>query len=116
MDTGDIDSTCSQFSEVSFRGTLVDAETAVDASVKDVQDGLNSTCCLLREMLQLDERGEDYSIMKEKYDEVDSILKEGVALLKELRTIAKQLVPPKPKATKKDLTSSMLDECGGGKI
>jgi len=115
MSTDDIESVASNFSEVSFRDDLVSAEQAVDLSIKDIQDGLNNTQVALREMLQLDERGEEYSIMKAKYDEIDELLKDGINLLKELRGLAKQLIPPKPRAsTAKKAATNVLEECKGG--
>lgn len=111
----DIESLASNFSDVSFRGDLVSAEQAVDESIKDLQNGLNGVQCGMREMLVADERGEEYSIMKAKYDEIDELLKEGISLFKEMKGLAKQLVPPKPKAsTKKEAATNVLDDCKGG--
>lgn len=115
MATDDIESLASNFSEVSFRDDLVSAEQAVDLSIKDIQDGLNNTQVALREMLQLDERGESYDLMKAKFDEIEELLKDGISLFKELRGLAKQLVPPKPRAnTAKKAATNVLEDCKGG--
>jgi hypothetical protein len=95
----DMSSTCSTFSQISFRGDQeVDAEHAVDESIKSIQDGLNNIQVGLRNMLMSDERGDDYDLMKGMFDEIDTLVKEGVVLMKEVRGISKQLMPPKPRA------------------
>ena len=112
----DISSVCSSFSQVSFNGEEVSADQAIDESMKDIQNGTNQAHVAVRNMLTSDERGESYDIMKAQFDEIDGIVKEAIALWKSLRSIAKQLVPPKPRTTKKepDTPSSVLDSCSGG--
>lgn len=97
----DISSVCSSFSTVSFNGEEMTADKAIDESMKDIQKSVNNAHVVVRNMLTSDERGEEYEIMKEQYDQVDELVKEGIALWKDLKAIAKQLLPPKPRASKK---------------
>lgn len=111
----DLDSVCSSFSQVSFNGETVSADQAIDESMKDIQTGTNQAHVAVRNMLTSDERGEDYEVMKAQFDEIDGIVKEAIELWKNLRAIAKQLVPPKPRATKKDTKpTGVLDCCSTG--
>ena len=113
----DISSVCSTFSMVSINGEECSADVAVDDTMKRLQTSVNNIHCGLREMLQLDERGEDYSIMKEKHDAIDALCREGRELWKDAVALSKQLVPPRPRAktTKKaEQPLSVLEACSGG--
>ncbi len=108
----DVDSVCSTFSQVSFLGEEMDAQQAVDTSIKQIQDGLNSLQCGMREMLMLDEQDGSYDVMAPKYDEIETLVKSGIELWKDMLSIARQLKPKKPRAAKKDKPPSVLDSCG----
>ena len=51
-------------------------------------------------MMTMDERGEDYEVIYEAFTNMDSLTKEAIDLLKDLKNICKQVVPPKPRAPK----------------
>ena len=110
----DLDSMCSSFSTVSFNGEEISADKAVDESLRDIQQATNDVHCLVRNMLTSDERSEGWEVMKPMYDEIDENVQEALSLWKELRNIAKQLLPPKPRASKasKKTEASVLDSCG----
>ncbi len=109
----DISSLASGFSAISFRGNEeVSAEVAVDESIKSIQDGLNGCQVRLRMLLMADERGDSYSEMEPLYNEIMDLLKEFTELTKEIKSICKQIMPAKPKATKKDKPAGVLDCCG----
>ena len=97
----DMSSMCSTYSMLSINGQEISADKAVDESLRDIQQSVNDVHCLVRNMLTADERGEDWEIMKPMYDEVDDNVKEALALWKDLKMIAKQLLPPKPRVSKK---------------
>jgi hypothetical protein len=102
MDTKDDDmsSTCSTFSQISFRGDHeVDAEQAIDESIKSIQDGLNNIQVGLRCMLMADSRDDSFADMEPLFSEIETLVKEGIGLMKEVRAVGKQLMPPKPRAT-----------------
>jgi hypothetical protein len=95
----DISSTCSTFSQISFRGDQeVDAEQAIDESIKSIQAGLNNIQVGLRCMLMADSREDSYEDMLPMFCEIEGLVKEGVVLMKEVRMVGKQLMPPKPRA------------------
>ena len=93
-------SNASAYSTVSYGGEEVDAGTAVDESMIKLQQGINNTHCLVREMLSGDERGDTHEEQTEKQAEVVAQVKEAIVLLKDLTTLSKQLIPPKPRAAK----------------
>jgi len=93
----DISSTCSQFSQISFRGEEeVDAERAVDQSVKDIQTGLNQINVCLRNLLMCDERDDDYTGCITHANMIFEMCKDGKDLYKDIIGITKQLLPKKP--------------------
>ena len=113
----DISSVCSSFSEVSFRGEEISAEQAVDESIRDIQNGLNQANVLMRNLLTCDERGESWEVMFPMYTDIDELIKEAIVLFRELRGLAKQITPPKPRASKTAKKEpSMLESCGGGTV
>ena len=114
----DVSSMCSSFSMVSLaNGEEVSADQALDESLREIQQATNNVHGMVRCMLTSDERGEDYIILKEQFDEVDSCVKDAVLLWKDLKMIAKQLVPPRPRASKKKAAEpSVLESCHGGGV
>lgn len=109
----DVGSCASQFSSVSFRGEMQSAEEAVDESIKDLQDGLNGCQSLLRQMLMADGRGDSYEEMEPMYNDICDLFKEFITLTKEMKGLAKQLLPPKPKVAKKEV-GDVLKDCKSG--
>ena len=103
-DKDDLDSLASSFSMVSFGGEEVSADVAVDQSMGDTQKSINNIHVGIRNMLTSDERGEDYEVLKGQYDEIDGLVKIAIELMRDIRAIAKQLVPPKPRAKKSETT------------
>ena len=114
----DVSSMASTFSMVSLNGgEEVDAETAITTAIKDIQDSLNQLEVYMREILMMDFHGESYEIIDGKVKEIETHIKEGKGLWADFLSIARQLRPPKPRATKKkkeNATSDLLQTCGGG--
>lgn len=85
-------------SDVSYQGETVSAEKAIDESIKDLQDGLNSIHNMARRLLMADIRGDSYQDMFPLYKILFELVKEDVTLLKDFQKIIKQLLPtPKPR-------------------
>ena len=96
--TADMLSMCSTASTmISVRGDEeIDAESAVDRGIKDIQQGLNAINVELRNMLMGDERDDEYEEMYPHAQTIFGITKEAKTLFKEIESITRQLLGKKP--------------------
>lgn len=91
-------SMCSSYSNITLgNGEEVSFDKAIDDSMVDLQSGINEIHVIARNLLTMDERGEDYEVVKPAFDNLDNLIKEAVACLKDLTKICKQVIPKKPK-------------------
>lgn len=92
-------SICSQTSTMlTFRGEdEVDAELSIDTAIQDIQGGLNQINVELRHMLMGMDRDDSYEELFPHFDNVKTIVTDFKVLLKDIMSITKQLLPPKPK-------------------
>jgi hypothetical protein len=93
----EINSVASSFSQISMHGETVDAEAAVDDSVKKIQEALNEINVCLRNLLMEDERSGEYEHMIDHANHIKELCSDGVHLYKDILSITKQLLPKKPK-------------------
>jgi hypothetical protein len=110
----EMDSTVSGFSMVSINGAEeVSAEVAVDDSCAMLQTSFNNIHQGLRLMLMADERDESYEDSLEAYTKMYELIAEGVSLMKELKSLVKQVQPKKPRAAKTAKKEpTMMESCG----
>jgi hypothetical protein len=109
----EMDSVVSGFSQISVGGETISCEKAIDDSCKDIQTTVNELHSYLRLMLMADERGDSYEESLDDYTKLYELIAEGVALLKDLKSIVKQIQPKKPRAaTQKAKKEVPLDGCG----
>ena len=93
---GDMSSMCSSYSNITLgNGEEVGFDVAIDNSMKDLQDGINEIHVIARNLLTMDERGEGREVILPAFTEMDGLVKEACALLRELGKICKQVVPKK---------------------
>ena len=102
-------SVCSSFSMLSINGQEIDAEKAIDQSFKDLQDSYNNIHVIVRRLLMADGRDDDYQQIKPLSLKADSLLKENALLIKDIRSIIKQLTPKKPRGWTGDDEKTMLN-------
>ena len=76
---------------VILNGVEVDIDTAINDSYRDIQGLLNTTQSQLRNLAQLEERGEGFQFSHELCSKIDYNLREIVELFKDLRSIVKQV-------------------------
>jgi hypothetical protein len=95
----DNQSNCSNQSNVSVSiwGEEMDLEVAVDKIFKQIQEHLNELHCQIRQLCQSEDRNDDYDEALEHYEAITLHTKEGVAVMKDLPKVMKQILPPKPK-------------------
>lgn len=94
----DIESTISNFSMISIAGgEEISADQALDDSCADIQKAINLIHSYARQVLMCDERGDDYSDVQPLYKTLCENVDEGISLLRELKRLVKQLVPPAPR-------------------
>jgi len=95
----DMVSQCSTaFTTLTFHGEEdIDAEGAIDESIKQIQTGLNQINVNMRNMLMSSERGDTYSEMYQDFDSTNEIVKDFKDLCADIKSINKQLMVKKPK-------------------
>jgi transcriptional regulator of heat shock response len=112
----DLSSVCSQLSTVSFRDQEdVDVDVFIDTAFGELQQAVNNLHSATRNLSMCEDRNDSWEECKNLFDEVQSNVKEGVAVFKEIATVNKQfIVYAKPKrGTKKDAKpNGVLDACG----
>ena len=106
----EINSVCSSFSMVSINGQEMDAEQAVDQSMKELQEGLNNVHVQLRRLLMCDERGDPYQEVKPRCVKADDCIKDVVDIAKDIKGLIKQLCPKKPKGWTANDEQKMMRE------
>lgn len=107
-----IDSCVSGFSIVSLaNGEEVSAEQALDESCKDIQSAVNEIHSFARRLLMSDERDDTHEEMAPLYKGLEENISEGIALLKDLKKICKQLIPKPPRKPNVKKAPTMLESC-----
>jgi len=100
----DMSSMCSSYSNITLgNGEEVSFDKAIDDSMIDLQTGINEIHVIARNLLTMDERDEDYDVIKPAFDNLDTLVKEACICLKDLTKICKQVIPKKPKSSTQQL-------------
>ena len=94
---------------VSVFGEEVDAEKAVDVVFRELQDTLNQSNCLLREILCCPERNETYMTCVDLQQNLMDYVDDFTNLMKQLKGISKDLLGKCP-AELKDEYKAYLNE------
>lgn len=95
------DSVVSSFSMVSINDEEMSADMALDESCARIQTGVNELHSIARQLLMADERSDTYEEMEPLFTGLKELVKEGCDLFKELQSICRQMMPPKPRKPKK---------------
>ena len=98
-DTESLASNMSDMSIVSYTGKEMTSEEFIDQAFADIQTAVNHLHCATRNMMQCEERGDSYEEDKEVYDDIQGVVKEGVAIFREIAKTNKQMLPKAPKTT-----------------
>ena len=97
-------SICSAMSEmsVSISGEEIPLEKALDDVFKNLQENLNGTHCSFREYCMLLDRDEEFEYLYEQNYELFNHVDEFNNLMKELKSIIKQIAPKPEDDTEKE--------------
>lgn len=90
-------STASGMTVSCFGEDDVPLEEAIDGIFKQIQDHINQMHCEIRNLVQSDDRGEDYDECYAYWAAIKEHVDEGCKVFKELTKVARQILPPKPK-------------------
>ena len=86
---------------VSYCGSEVDLECAIDDSYKNLQKHLNNSQCSLRQLAMLSEQDQDFEEAVKLYDMIEEDIDGMICLFRELKSVSKQVMG-KPPPEKKD--------------
>ena len=96
-DTESLASNMPDMSIVSYTGKEMTSKEFIDQAFADIQTAVNHLHCATRNMMQCEERGDSYEEAKEVYDDIQGVVKEGVAIFREIAKTNKQMLPKKTK-------------------
>ena len=106
-----MDSVCSNFSTISLAdGKEINVDQAIDTSFKDLQDGFNALHSTNRLFIMADSRDEPYEQMRPIHLEILELLAEVGEIVKEIKSINKQIMPKKPRGWSSTDEERMLAE------
>ena len=106
----DIDSVASAMSDmsVSFQGSEVPLETALDEVFLQMQEYVNGIHCNTREFVGMFDQDDDYLLELDKTLEIHDAIDDMAALFKELKSVLKQCLG-KPPAELKAQAKAKVD-------
>ena len=94
---------------VSYYGEEVDLEQALDDIFKRIQEFHNSTHCSVRELAMMPEQDDDFLQAYELNCVIDDRIGGIVDLMRELKSICKQVLGPVPKEHKEEVAKLKAD-------
>ena len=103
-----VSSTSSNMS-VSYCGSEMPLEEALDSCFLGLQEALNCMHCNVRQLAMLSEQDDDYLVGLDKVLEIHDGIEEMSELFKELKSVSKQVIGPAPRDLKDEAKKKIDD-------